>query len=107
MPTSYLNTSTSGDNLLVAAPGSKQIIRLHSFVITSGGAVVTYFKSGSTVISANNYSTNVESGGTAAFQPIGNGSFVDCRPGEALYINLSTTGPLGITYTYSVAGPTS
>ena len=98
--TKFLDTTTLGSNVLVAAPGSTDVaVRVLGAVIVNGATANTVkFMS-----AANNM--------TSLFALAANGSLVlpfsengwfQCNGGEALNINLSGATPVGVTINYMI-----
>jgi hypothetical protein len=96
-----VNTSTDGTTL-VAAPGSRQFVRVVSLSLTAGGAVDVTLKSNSTVI----WYSKAMSGATAgAGIVLPKGQVIDCAPGQALVIGLSASVAVQGSLEYIVLGP--
>lgn len=100
-----INASGSGDNELIAAPPANQFIRVLHYHLTSKAAVDVKLYSAASA-SGNLldvcYGTSVPGGGVSvsSFQD----GVLDCNPGQALIMNLSTGASVGGAIRYTIKG---
>lgn len=90
-----INTSTSGDNTIIAAPTVGRNL-IHALSIVAAGAVTVTIKLGSRTVAVFALTT----GGAVNLSDIASqqgGAFYECLTGEAFIINLS--GAVNITGT--------
>jgi hypothetical protein len=92
-------TATSGDNTIVAAPGSGQRLRLHMLKIQLEAATATtvLLKSGSTTF--DRVYCAAAGDGMIVVYPVGREQLLGTN--EALVINLSGANAVGYTFRYS------
>lgn len=100
MASLYINTNTDGDTL-VAAPGSRQFIRVRNLNITADDQVQITLKSNTTVIWGTYATDDTNSLGGIVLPP---GQVIDCAPGEALKIGLSGAVSVRGSLEYLVLG---
>lgn len=92
----FLDTSSSGDNQLVAAAGSGVKIRVLAAVISAGGSVNVRFKSATNSIS-NLFTMAVNNVVSLPYNPQG---WFQTNANEALQINLNGATATGVTVVY-------
>lgn len=97
--TAFLDTSTSGSNQVVAAPGAGVAIRVLSVAVVNGATANSV-----RFLSAANNKTSLfalaANGGVVL--PFTEHGWFQCNNGEALNINLSGATAVGVTVTYMV-----
>lgn len=92
----FLDTSTGGDNSLVAAAGASTKIRVLAAVISSGGAVNVRFRSATNSIS-NLFTCATNTVVQLPYNPHG---WFQTNANEALNFNLSGAVACGVTIAY-------
>jgi hypothetical protein len=98
--TAILDTSTSGANVLVAAPGSNQAIRVLSIVVVAAAAnTIKLFSTTTTSNKTALYALAANGGLVCSFNEHG---WFQTTNGEGLSINLSAATAVGITIQYIV-----
>lgn len=102
MPNLLVDTSTDGATL-VAAPNSRQFIRVTGLNLTADGQVTVSLKSNSTTI-WKTYAMNDPSVKGGIVIPVEQMT-VDCAPGEALVIGLSAAVAVAGSLQYVIHGP--
>lgn len=101
MAQDFIIASTgAGDTTLVAAPGSRQFIRVYNYHMTASATVTAALKSGSTVKCTDYLGT----GNSPSPADDVNGIF-DCAIGEALVLTQTGAGNIGGCGKYSIYGP--
>lgn len=97
--TAFLDTSTSGSNEVVAAPGADSAIRVLSVVVVNGATANTV-----KFMSAANNKTSLFALGIngGIVLPFTEHGWFQCNAGEALNINLSGATAVGVTVNYMV-----
>lgn len=94
----FLDSSSSGDNQLVAAAGSGLKIRVLSAVISAGGSVNVRFRSATNNIS-NLFTMAVNNVVSLPYNPQG---WFQTNANEILNVNLSGAIATGVTITYII-----
>jgi len=96
--TAILDTSTSGNNELVAAPTGGGAIRVLSLVVVAAAANTIKLASASTAITG--LSALAANGGLVL--PFSEHGWCQCAANEALNINLSAATAVGVTVQYII-----
>lgn len=94
-----INTSSSGDNTIIAAPSTGRNL-IHALSIVAAGAVTVTIKCGSRTVATFALTT----GGSVNLSDIASqqgGAFYECLTGEAFIINLGSAVNITGTVKYS------
>ena len=91
-----IDANTSGDNLIVAAVPTKQLLVL-AYNFVSNGAVNAHWRSNSTAITGPMYMDAASKGKVCGYNPKG---WFKTAAGEALNLNLSAAIAVGGEITY-------
>jgi hypothetical protein len=97
-----VNTATSGDNTIVAAPSGTGMIRVHGYVLDAGGAVSVTWKNDAIASLTGAMSLAANSALVAPEAPDG---WFDLSPAAGLVLNLSAAVQVSGHVLYSVKGP--
>ena len=104
MPYLLIDTATSGNTTLVAAPGVYAVTHVLGLDITCSNTVTVSLYSNTTLL-WKTYTTTVAGGGIVL--PCYTTSEMFCRPNEALILNLSAPSPVAGSISYVVHGITA
>lgn len=101
MASLLVDTNTDGATL-VAAPGSRQFIRVLSLNLTADGQVEVSLKSDTTVVWKTYAMDDPATKGGIVLPPR---QVIDCAPGEALKLGLSGAVGVAGSLEYLILGP--
>lgn len=101
MPSVAILATASGSTSVVAAPGAGKKIRVWGYQITSRAAIdEVQLRSASTVMA---YVESVAAaGGGICCPPVTGQPYFECAGNEALNVNLSAAGNVGVNVQYDV-----
>lgn len=98
----FANVTASGDTQLVAAVAGQRIYVLWAFADNKGSSVITiHLRSNDTPITSDK---DLAADGGGFTMDVSQGYYCRTAVGEALDINMSGAGTVGLDYGYYVAG---
>lgn len=100
--TTFANVTASGDTQLVAAQTAARIYVTEVIASNQGSSVIAiHFRSNDTVITSNK---DLAADGGGFVRPASELYYFRTAVGEALDINLSASGTVGVDFSYYIAG---
>lgn len=107
MPVLHINNAATGDQVLVASPGARQIIRVLGGELSAVTAQsLVALKSGGTTVIWSTLALNAANS-QCRIANVDANTTIDTAPGEALNINCAATGNVRGWIEYVIYGPPS